>query len=178
MSENTKPKGFEDLKPTELYRSAIEDFAVPVEEADKNKKKVLLAALVESGVTWADYLAQHPEVAPTQEEVAAERVKEKARAGATITSADVAGDVSGSLSVEPVVEEEVVIRTAEKPKPQVREKFLIKMVRDNPVFEVRGVRFTQSHPYALVPEGMADYLLTREDGFRMATPGELREFYG
>ena len=162
MSDESKPKGFEDLKPTELYRSAIEDFAVPVEEADKNKKKVLLAALVESGVTWADYVAQHPEVAPEP---------------AVVTTTDM-GARTDALSVEPVVEEEVVIRTAEAPKPQVREKFLIKMVRDNAVYEVKGVRFTAQHPYALVPEGMANYLLEREDGFRMATPSELREFYG
>lgn len=162
MSTDTKPKGFEDLKPTELYRSAVEDFAVPIEEADKNKKKVLLAALVESGVTWADYVAQHPEVAPEP---------------AVVTTADM-GARTDALSVEPVVEEEVVIRTAEKPKPQVAEKFLVKMVRDNPVFEVRGVRFTSQHPYALVAEPMANHLLEKEEGFRMATPSELREFYG
>ena len=44
---DTLPTSFDDLKPTELYRSAIEDFALPVEEEDKNKKKVLLAAFVE-----------------------------------------------------------------------------------------------------------------------------------
>lgn len=162
MSE-VKPTGFNDLKPAELYRSAIEDFALPVEEADKGKKKVLLAAFLEGGVEWADYVAQHPEVAPV------EPVVPEAPAN-VVTSKDVKAQVE---------DEEIVIRVAEAPKPNVREKFLIKMVRDNPRFDLKGgISFTQEHPYALVDEAMADYLLTREDGFRQATPGELREFYG
>lgn len=164
MSE-TKPTSFEDLKPTELYRSAIEDFAIPVDEADKNKKKVLLAAFVEGGVSWADYVAQHPEVAPEPEPVPA-----------VVTTSDMGARTDALSVAEP--EEEVIIRVAEAPAPQVREKFLIRMVRDNLRFDVKGHSFTQEHPYALVSESTANHLLEKEDGFRMATPSELREYYG
>lgn len=179
---DTKPTKFEDLDAPELYRSAIEDFAVPVEEADKGKKKVLLAALLESGIEWKDYVAQHPEFAeePKVETVVAEtpnvldREPEPQRAGAVITSGDVSKDSSAALSVEA----EPVIHVAQPPRPQVSDKYLIKMVRDNELFEVPGVRFTKSHPYALVGESLANHLLEKEEGFRMATPSELREFYG
>ena len=181
MTENM-PTGFNDLKPTELFRSALEDFALPVDEADKNKKKVLLAAFAEGGVSWDDYVSQHPEVAPAPEptpqvqpvaeELTVQRETEPSR-GNVVSSTDVTG---AEAPVSPV--EEVVIRTAQPPMPQVNEKFLIKMVRDNPRFEVKGHNFTSSHPYALVNEDVANHLLEKEDGFRMATPSELREFYG
>jgi len=156
--EMTKPTKFEDLKPTELYRSAIEDFALPVEESDKNKKTVLLAAFVEGGVKWADYVAQHPEVAPDPEE------------DNVVVSQDVAPKATS-------VEEQRVI-VAEPPQARTNDVFLIKMVRDNVLYETRGHRFTQQHPYALVSPEDAEFILTQEDGFRQATPGELAEFYG
>lgn len=156
MSKN--PNKFRDLSVGELRRSAVEDFAVDVNE-DDNKDSVL-AALTESGVKWSDYVAQHPEVAERSE---------------VVTSADVAGDVSESLSVEA---EPVVVRTAERPSYKPNEKLLIKMVRENPLYETRGYRFTQQHPYALVTPEDADYILTREEGFRQAVPSELQEYYG
>ena len=172
MSTEKLPQRFEDLKPTELYRSAIEDFALPVDEADKNKKTVLLAAFLEGGVTWDDYVGQHPEVKPVVED---EPLQDKLRAGAVITSSDVAGDTSAALSVE---EEPVVIRTAEAPVYRPNEKLLIKMERKNPLYQTRGHTFTSKNPYALVSPEDADYILRHEDGFRQALPSELQEFYG
>lgn len=174
MSTEDLPQRFEDLKPTELYRSAIEDFAIDVAPEDKNKKTVLLAAFLESGVTWADYVAQHPEVAP-----APDPVEEKLKIGGVVTSSDVAGDVSDSLTVENDREDEpVVIRTAEAPVYRPNEMLLIKMVRENPLYETRGYRFTKENPYHLVSPADASYILRNEDGFRQAFPDELQEFYG
>lgn len=175
MSTENFPQRFEDLKPTELYRSAIEDFAIDVAPEDKNKKTVLLAAFLESGVTWADYVAQHPEVAP-----APDPVDEKLKVGGVVTSSDVAGSVSDSLTVEEdrVGDEPVVIVTAQTPVYRPNEKLLIKMERENPLYEVRGHRFTDKNPYALVTPEDADYILRHETGFRQALPSELQEFYG
>jgi hypothetical protein len=155
----SNPKSFEDLTPAELYRSAVEDFALVVEPTDKSKKKVLLAAFVEGGIGWDDYVAQHPEVAPEPVEV---------------------------LSVDPTVTEpvglpvtdttKVIVATA--PKIEEDATYLVKMERDNPLYETRGYRFTQKNPYALVGAKDVDYILTNEDGFRQATPAELREYYG
>jgi hypothetical protein len=157
------PEKFADLDADLLYTSALEDFALPATEEDKGKKKALLALFTEYDIKWADYLARHPEIAPPAEPEVPENV---------VTSTDVTGAPN-----EPV--EEVRIVTASAPKPNVKEKYLMKMVRDNPRIDFPGrVSFTQEHPYQLVDEEMADYLLTKETGFRQATPGELREFYG
>lgn len=155
---DTLPASFEDLKPTELYRSAVEDFALPVDEADKNKKTVLLAAFVEGGVSWNDYVAQHPEVRPQPENV--------------ITAPNVPGESEQKPKPKPGK-----VITAQKVDASPEDQFLIKMVRPNLRYDVRGYTFTQSHPYALVSASDADYILEKEQGFQMATPSELREFY-
>lgn len=162
------PTKFEDLDAEELYRSALEDFALPVEEDEKDKKKVLLAAFVEGGVLWDDYVSQHPEVSP------------EPLPAANLT-------VGGEVPVEPAEkwskderyqEAAPVIRTASPPVINPNEQWLIKMERKNPLFEVRGHRFTQENPYALVSPKDAQYILSKEDGFRQAFPDELEEFYG
>lgn len=175
MSE-TLPKDFKDLKPTELYRAAIEDFALPVEEDDKNKKTVLLAAFVEGGVTWADYVAQHPEVAPVQEVVTNPNpVNQQSLSVDSAVPLDPENKWAEEVEEE---EPEARIITAELPKYKPKDKLLIKMDRKNPLFEVRGHRFTQENPYALMSPEDADYVLRFEDGFRQALPSELQEFYG
>lgn len=167
MSEATKPKSFKDLNAAELYRSAIEDFAIPVDEADKNKKRVLEAAFLESGVVWADYVAQHPEVRDEEAE-REQSLKDSLREGSVITS-----DV---VAPKPPVEE--VVRVKEEIPVATSDKYLLKMVRENPLFETCGYRFTTEHPYALVTAEAAQWILSKEEGFRQALPSELQEFYG
>lgn len=161
-----KPTDFKDLNAEELYRSAVEDFALVVEEDDKTKKKVLLAAFVEGGVNWADYVLQHPEIAPEP-------------VTPVITSD---APTHNAVVMEPVVveplQEAVVVRVKEDFNVATNEKYLLKMTRENPLFEVRGHRFTSEHPYALVAPDDAQYILENEDGFRQAFPNELEEFYG
>jgi hypothetical protein len=54
---------------------------------------------------------------------------------------------------------------------------LVRMTRANRSYEVRGHRYTTEHPFALVTEATADFLIEVETGFRMATPKEAREYY-
>jgi hypothetical protein len=54
---------------------------------------------------------------------------------------------------------------------------LIKMTRLNASYEVRGYKFNREHPFALVKENDADYLIEVEGGFAMASPKEARAFY-
>lgn len=148
-------KSFKDLDRDELYRSCIEDFAVDVEK-DANKE-TLIAALVETGIDWNDYVTQHPEAGDGEEEttvVTSEKVTGRKKKKST-----------GPINVaEPVVKNEG--------------QYLVKMVRENLLYETRGYRFTQEHPYALVEPDDAQYILSNEDGFRQAFPSELEEFYG
>lgn len=169
-----KPTKFEDLDKKELYRSAVEDFAIDVTEEEKNSKKLLLAAFAENSIFWDDYVNQHPDVAPDEP---VEVVKSNA------PSHGIVGEdtVTGYLTPEPVEEEEgsPVVHVAQ---PAVmgapNDQYLIKMVRENPLYQTRGYEFTQEHPYALVRAVDAEWILENEDGFRQALPSELAEFYG
>lgn len=166
-------KSFDDLDRKELYRAALEDFAVEVAE-DANKATIK-AAFLETGITWADYVAQHPELAPAVEEkvvlapVAVVRETEPARAGGVITSDDLKGDA--------VIVEAPVLRVQEPLHVNPTDIFLIKMIRPNTLYETRGYKFTQEHPYAVVNADDAEYILEHEDGFRQALPTEASAYY-
>lgn len=159
------PTSFEHLDQKELYRSAIADFAVEVDE--KDSAKVIRAALLEAGVEWADYVKQHPEVAPKKEDTN------------VITSPNVPGESTQTPKPKPVEPQpEGNIITAQAPVAKPEDKFLIKMTRENVQYNTRGYKFTQEHPYALVAAKDAEYILSQEEGFRQAFPSELAEFYG
>jgi hypothetical protein len=59
---------------------------------------------------------------------------------------------------------------------------LIKMTRPNPSYEIMYGKdtyvFTHRHPYVAVPEDVADFIFDTEQGFQIATPKEVRSFYG
>lgn len=55
---------------------------------------------------------------------------------------------------------------------------VIKMTRKNNSYEVRGYRFTRQHPYAVVSDDDAEYLIEFGGGFRPASKKEILEFYG
>jgi hypothetical protein len=56
---------------------------------------------------------------------------------------------------------------------------LLKMYRANRSYEIRGYRFTQDNPYALVTAEDAEAITDADpDGFRYATPKEAIDFYG
>lgn len=80
---------------------------------------------------------------------------------------------------EPVVEEVVVEPTVvvvEKPVNEV--KHLIKMERQNSLYQTNGITFTRENPFAVVGDTIARRILERETGFRLANPGEAEKFYG
>ena len=75
-------------------------------------------------------------------------------------------------------EEETEVEVEETEEPEGEERnTLIKMTRANPTFEDRGYRFTKSHPYVLVTEEDAEWFIENYEGFKIASPKELREFY-
>lgn len=118
-------------------------------EVDKSWPKAkIIEALDESGVDFAQYLEANPDVAAQYSEVPDNVVKEK------------------------------VLQNVAEPVQEVDErKILIKMLRDNPLYEVGKYRWTNKHPYVLVSEKDAEHILIKEEGFRQATPGELQEYY-
>lgn len=58
-------------------------------------------------------------------------------------------------------------------------KQLLKMLRANGTYEIRGYVFKREHPFALVAEDDAEFIVENDpNGFRYATPKEAQEFYG
>lgn len=158
------PEKFEDYTISELRDIAENEFAV---EAEGLNQSEVLAALTESGVTFDQHLDNHPEF----------KAVEDAKVTAAEETAD-PGVVTAAQMQEQPVQEEVKIVVKEEVPLFSREEWLIKMVRANPLYEVRGHRFTQDNPFALVSPADAEYLLTKETGFRQATPSELQQYYG
>lgn len=56
-------------------------------------------------------------------------------------------------------------------------KYLIKMTRKNPRFDVAGHTFTTDAPFAIMEPDLAQYVLDNEEGFRLASPVEVKEYY-
>lgn len=55
---------------------------------------------------------------------------------------------------------------------------LIKMTRNNPIYEVRGYRFVRdSAPFVMVKNEDVDFLIEVEGGFTVAKPSEVESFY-
>ena len=62
-------------------------------------------------------------------------------------------------------------------KAPVGETVLIKMDRENARFEINGFTFTREHPFVAMSEEDAEFIFSIEQGFRMATPREVQEYY-
>jgi hypothetical protein len=70
----------------------------------------------------------------------------------------------------------------ELPKPKKKPSadatlVLVRMDRENPRYEVNGYVFTKDHPFVAMTEDDAEFIFTTQQGFRMATPREIQEYY-
>ena len=77
-------------------------------------------------------------------------------------------------------EEKEMNDTLQKAEPKVVNKedmVLVKMVRQNFSYETRGHRFTKEHPFVAMDKDTAQAIFDKEEGFVMATPAEVQEFY-
>lgn len=84
------------------------------------------------------------------------------------------------LSMHPELAPDYVepeVPAVEDVKVETSEKILLKMTRPNRTYEVRGVRFTQRNPYALVSEEDAEFLINKVGGFQPAMPREVEAYY-
>ena len=159
--KGNKLESLSDLGFDNLYRVAIEEFALPLGEKEEENEASILAAFAEAGFRLDDYLEQHPELQP-------EGWRKKDKTGANVVTA------KAQKKEEVVSPDEIVVAA---PLVQKNAKYLIKMVRENVRYDTRGYTFTQEHPYALLDKDDAQFVLENEKGFRQATPSELEEFY-
>lgn len=54
---------------------------------------------------------------------------------------------------------------------------LVKMERMNPRYDVNEFTFTRENPFIVMTEQKAQEIFDSQDGFRLATPKEVQEFY-
>ncbi len=77
---------------------------------------------------------------------------------------------------ETVAEADASLKKAEDELP--KSKQLLKMLRGNGTYEIRGYKFTKAHPFSLVNEDDAEFIVENDpSGFRYATPKEAKDFY-
>lgn len=151
---------FDKLTHAELLRTAEEDFAFELSEDERKSKKLTLAAFAEAQLKFKDYLTANPDqAAKYAPEESTPMDDEKITGERPVVNHEVA---AGVVVAQPVV--------ASAP-------WLIKMTRENPLYEVGKYRFTDTHPYVLVAAEDVDAVMANS-GFRQATPNELSEYYG
>lgn len=54
---------------------------------------------------------------------------------------------------------------------------LVKMERDNYRYDALGFTFTKEHPFVAMSSEAAQEIFDKEEGFRLATPREVQDFY-
>ena len=54
---------------------------------------------------------------------------------------------------------------------------LVRMTRPNYRYDIMGHTFTKEHPFVPMDKDTAQAIFDKEEGFRLATPTEVREFY-
>jgi hypothetical protein len=54
---------------------------------------------------------------------------------------------------------------------------LVRMTRDNFRYDIQGHTFTKDHPFVAMSEDDAQKIFDSGEGFRLATPKEVQDFY-
>lgn len=77
-------------------------------------------------------------------------------------------------------EEEMSVEVLPKfdPNKKLKEDMvLVKMTRSNFRYDIIGFTFTKEHPFVAMSNENAQAIFDKEEGFRLATPKEVQEFY-
>lgn len=73
--------------------------------------------------------------------------------------------------------EEIEVLPKFDPKAQAEDTLLVRMTRDNHRYDIHGYTFTKDHPFVAMSEDDAQKIFDTEEGFRLATPKEVQDFY-
>lgn len=74
-------------------------------------------------------------------------------------------------------EADILPRKEKKPVADGANLVLVRMDRENPSYDINGYTFTREHPYVAMTEDDAEFIFETQEGFRMATPREIQEYY-
>ena len=73
--------------------------------------------------------------------------------------------------------EEIEVLPKFDPKAQAEDTVLVRMTRANFRYDIHGYTFTNDHPFVAMSEEDAQKIFDTEEGFRLATPKEVQDFY-
>jgi hypothetical protein len=73
--------------------------------------------------------------------------------------------------------EEIEVLPKFDPKKVSTDSLLVRMTRENMRYDIYGHTFTKDHPFVAVSEEDAQKIFDTEEGFRLATPKEVQDFY-
>ena len=74
-------------------------------------------------------------------------------------------------------EEVEVLPVFDPNKEQDKDNVLVKMERANFRYDILGFTFTKEHPFVAMSPDKAQAIFDKEEGFRLATPKEVQDFY-
>lgn len=162
---------FNDLDKEQLLEAA-EHFGVSLEDgADED---AIRQALTDDGVDFALYTAEFESEDP-EGELPANVITSDTVQGKKTTKKAVAKKAAAVEDEKPGVRRNA--RAARRTTVIEDDKTLIKMTRNNPVYEALGYRWTRNAPFVLVNNEHVDWLIEVEGGFTVAKPSEVEEFY-
>ena len=72
---------------------------------------------------------------------------------------------------------EEVLPKFDPKKDQPQDTVLVRMTRANFRYDIMGHTFTNEHPFVAMKDKDAQAIFDKEEGFRLATPKEVQEFY-
>lgn len=72
---------------------------------------------------------------------------------------------------------EDLLPKAQKSKEEDGDSVLVRMTRANFRYDIMGHTFTKEHPFVAMSPSDAQKIFDKEEGFRLATPKEVQEFY-
>ncbi len=165
---------YADLNREQLLEIA-DMYAVDVDEDTDDQ--VLLNKV--SSLNVAEVLLDFPQFADQLALPVEDDEEEDEEDGGLITSD--ATPAKGRAAKKTAAKKAVAKKAAARPAAKTvvpEEKTLLKMTRNNPVYEVRGYRFTRNMPYVYVNNVDVDFLIEVEGGFTVAKPSEVEKFFG
>jgi hypothetical protein len=81
---------------------------------------------------------------------------------------------SNAEKVDPELQPGIIKTVPEDPTDG---QVLVKMERMNPRYDVNEFTFTKENPFIVMSETKAQEIFDSQEGFRLATPKEVQEFY-
>lgn len=79
---------------------------------------------------------------------------------------------------EALVLQEDIVPKFDPKKDLAEDMMLVRMTRDNYRYDIMGHTFTKEHPFVAMKDKDAQAIFDKEEGFRLANPKEVQDYYG